>query len=58
MTTEPNSESSADQQEASAAPQLEADSFPPAAAHSTPVRKEQVSHTHKIRTVIVIQEAN
>uniref|UniRef100_A0A8C7GGK4 Erythrocyte membrane protein band 4.1-like 3a n=1 Tax=Oncorhynchus kisutch TaxID=8019 RepID=A0A8C7GGK4_ONCKI len=41
MTTEPNSESSADQQEVSAAPPLEADSFPPAAAHSTPVRKEQ-----------------
>ncbi|XP_029611422.1 band 4.1-like protein 3a isoform X3 [Salmo trutta] len=41
MTTEPNSESSADQQEASAVPLLEADSFPPAAAHSTPVRKKQ-----------------
>nr|XP_046211743.1 band 4.1-like protein 3 isoform X4 [Oncorhynchus gorbuscha] len=38
---EPNSESSADQQEASAVPLLEADSFPPAAAHSTPVRKKQ-----------------
>nr|XP_029516953.1 band 4.1-like protein 3 isoform X9 [Oncorhynchus nerka] len=41
MTTEPNSESSADQQEASAVPLLEADSFPPAAAHSTPVKKKQ-----------------
>ncbi|XP_023828131.1 band 4.1-like protein 3 isoform X5 [Salvelinus sp. IW2-2015] len=41
MTTEPNSESSVDQQEASAVPLLEADSFPPAAAHSTPVRKKQ-----------------
>uniref|UniRef100_A0A3P8YTJ1 FERM domain-containing protein n=1 Tax=Esox lucius TaxID=8010 RepID=A0A3P8YTJ1_ESOLU len=42
MTTEPGSESSADQQETSVAPPpLEADSFPPAAAHSTPVRKEQ-----------------
>ncbi|XP_045077345.1 band 4.1-like protein 3 isoform X15 [Coregonus clupeaformis] len=41
MTTEPNSESSADQQEASAVPPLEADSFPPAATHSTPVRKKQ-----------------
>ncbi|XP_070961060.1 band 4.1-like protein 3a isoform X17 [Oncorhynchus clarkii lewisi] len=41
MTTEPNSESSADQQEASAVPLLEAESFPPAAAHSTPVRKKQ-----------------
>ncbi|XP_038853557.1 band 4.1-like protein 3a isoform X3 [Salvelinus namaycush] len=41
MTTEPNSESSADQQEASAVPLLEADSFPLAAAHSTPVRKKQ-----------------
>ncbi|XP_055784660.1 band 4.1-like protein 3a isoform X14 [Salvelinus fontinalis] len=41
MTTEPNSESNADQQEASAVPLLEADSFPPAAAHSTPVRKKQ-----------------
>uniref|UniRef100_A0A6Q2YIC3 FERM domain-containing protein n=1 Tax=Esox lucius TaxID=8010 RepID=A0A6Q2YIC3_ESOLU len=51
MTTEPGSESSADQQETSVAPPpLEADSFPPAAAHSTPVRKEQVSHTHKYRT--------
>ncbi|KAL1006404.1 hypothetical protein UPYG_G00071950 [Umbra pygmaea] len=43
MTTEPGSESSADQQEAGVAPPLEADSFPPAAAHSTPVRKEQNS---------------
>ncbi|KAJ8010612.1 hypothetical protein DPEC_G00076880 [Dallia pectoralis] len=41
MTTEPGSESSADQQEASSAPPLQAHSFPPAAAHSTPVRKEQ-----------------
>ncbi|XP_045066369.1 band 4.1-like protein 3 isoform X1 [Coregonus clupeaformis] len=41
MTTEPNSESSADHQEASAASHLEVDSFPLAAAHSTPVRKQQ-----------------
>uniref|UniRef100_A0A6Q2YBE0 FERM domain-containing protein n=1 Tax=Esox lucius TaxID=8010 RepID=A0A6Q2YBE0_ESOLU len=49
MTTEPGSESSADQQETSVAPPpLEADSFPPAAAHSTPVRKDVVPQGNQL----------
>lgn len=43
MTTE--LETKAEQQGASAAPPLD-NQLPPAAAHSTPVRKEQVGHHH------------